>query len=86
MSTITLIRRIEREIAAKLPAAVFNQAITYHCRKGLRPDCDCPVCLVKRQSGGMFSFQRDCPVTAAVWHEAALNKVRTDLAKAKSLL
>lgn len=86
MSTISLTRRIEREIAERLPAAILGKAIEYHCRKGIRPDCDCPVCAVKKHSHALFSFDRSCPVTADIRHFGALTKVRNDLVKAKSLL
>ena len=42
--------KIEAKITQQLPELLLEKAIIYHCRQGIREDCDCSFCSAKRRA------------------------------------
>lgn len=83
MSTISLIREIERRVAERLIPALIERGVSYHVRPGLRVACECAVCKAKRSANRLFSFDRSNPVAAEMFYHAAYSTAHSMVEAAK---
>lgn len=83
MSTISLIREVERRIAEQLVGEVLLRGAVYHFRRGIRRGCECGVCSAKRKANSLFSFNRSNPVAADMYYHAAYDTARGRIEQAK---
>lgn len=89
MSTISIRQRIEEEIRQRLPAALLEAGVEYHCRRGIREDCLCPYCYVKKSNrhwGFRFYAGEDSSTRKYVFDTYVRPRFRKELEEKKKLL
>lgn len=89
MSTILIRKRIEEEIARRLPVALLQAGVDYHTRRGIRSDCECVYCTYKRTNKfwGFRFYKGDGSSTRKyVFEQKVRPKFRTELYKLKANL
>ena len=50
MNLQSLRDEIERRVAEKLPAALFEKGLVIHAKHSFRRGCDCNYCIIKREA------------------------------------
>lgn len=56
------------ELQTKLPEYLLQRGIDYHCRKGIRPGCDCSYCQEKLLATHSFKVYRYPRYLSPAWN------------------
>ncbi len=50
MNIQSILAEVERQVAERLPAVLFDKGIVLHAKKSFKQGCDCDYCNIKREA------------------------------------